>query len=113
LWKRPRSAYLIADYIDAHIAEALPLKGESDEEIIGEVDLSFLPRPQVLADMGMAPQDFEAALLFALEEREALAARDEVDDDDIPPLEEMSLSIEGRSFKLGDLADIEIRGEVP
>jgi hypothetical protein len=94
-------------------AEALPLNAESDDEINGEVELSFLPRPQVLADMGIAPEDFEAALLLALEGREALAARDEVDDDDIPPLEEMSLSIGGKSFKLGDLADIEIRDEVP
>jgi len=86
------------------------LEAEPDDEITHEVELSVLAREQTLADLGIDSAMFEAALLVALDEREALAAREDVRDDEIPPLEEMMLFIGGIAYKLEELADLEVRG---
>lgn len=83
---------------------------EPDDEVIGEVEISFVPRSQVLADLGIGEDVFSAALLDALKKRDS---REDADDP-LPPLEEMLLNIHGVDFKLGDLAqiDVEIRGSI-
>jgi hypothetical protein len=86
------------------------LSAKADDEVTDEVEISFVPRPQALADLGIAPEEFEEALLAALEEREALAARADTGDDEFPPLQEMPLNIGGLSYKLEELAEVVIRG---
>ncbi len=86
------------------------MNADPDGDFNREVELSILPHGQILAGLGISPEMFEAALAEALEQREALAARDDVDDDDIPFLEETMLVIKGVTFKLADLAEIEVHG---
>jgi hypothetical protein len=95
-----------------HEAEDCTLNAEDDEEeVIGEVEISIEPREQTLVDLGITPEEFEAALLSALEERDALVDRDDVSEEDIPFLEKTVLSIRGTSYKLEVLADISIESD--
>jgi hypothetical protein len=82
---------------------------DEDDEIVGEVEISFIPRPEALAAFGIAPDEFKAALGAALEEREDRAAGYDGDDDEFPPMNEMPLRIGGVSYKLDELADVVIR----
>jgi hypothetical protein len=52
---------------------------------------------------------FQAALLVAMEEREGLEARDGTEDDAIPLLEDLRLTIRGVAVRLAVLAEVEIR----
>lgn len=84
-----------------------------DDEIVSEVEITFNPRPEVLAEHGISVEDFEEALLTALEDREDLEESINLAEVDMPPLEEMPLEINGETYKLEDLAEIEIQeGEV-
>lgn len=82
---------------------------DPDDEVTGEVEISFAPRLQVLADLGIEEDVFSAALLDALEKHDS---REDADDQ-LPPLTEMLLNIKGVDFKLGELAqvDVEMRGD--
>jgi hypothetical protein len=81
-----------------------------DDEITSEVEVTIAPREEVLEGLGIEPEAFEAAVGAAFAEREALSARDDVADEDIPHLEEMPIVIAGVTYALGDLAEIEVRG---
>jgi hypothetical protein len=85
------------------------LDPEDDDEMTGEAQVSIEPRRQALADLGIAPAEFHKALLVALEERDDFAARNELEDDEMPPLGELSLQIRSVHYKLEDLADVELR----
>jgi hypothetical protein len=85
------------------------MTSESDEDI-PEVEIIFNPRAEALTKCGISEADFEAALSIALDRREVLAAQWEGTDEDFPALEEMSLRIGGVTYKLEDLADVDIRG---
>jgi hypothetical protein len=87
------------------------LDTEDDEEVIGEVEISIEPRAETLIALGITPEEFEAALLSALEERDALVERGDVSEDDIPFVEETVLSIRGESYKLEDLAHVSIESD--
>ena len=80
---------------------------DPDDDIIREVEVTVTPREEVLAGLGIEPEAFEAAVGDAFEKREALADRD---DEDIPPLEEIEVVIGGVTYKLEDLAEVEVRG---
>lgn len=86
---------------------------ERDEEAAGEIEVSIDPRAEALAQFGITDEKFSEALLVAFEKREELAERDDLTDEDMPFLEEMLLDIGGKSYKLEDLADVEIRGDLP
>jgi hypothetical protein len=96
---------------DATMRDAeLEPEPEPEDEALVEVEVTVVPREPVLDALGIDPEAFEAAVGDAFAEREALAARDDVEDDDIPPLEEMPIVIAGATYTLGDLAEIEIHG---
>ena len=84
----------------------------ADDEISREIDVTYSPRPEVLADLDISPEEFEAALIVALDEREELANGDDLGEEGMPYLEEMLLKIRGVDFKLEDLADIETSGDL-
>ena len=86
---------------------------DRDEEAADEIEVSIDPRAEALARFGITDEEFSEALLVALEKREELAERDDLTDEDMPFLEEMLLDIGGKSYKLEDLADVEIRSDVP
>ena len=82
---------------------------EDDDEIIGEVEMIFTPRLEALSIRCISVEDFEAALILALEGRQGLAEHEDVDDEEISPLDEMTLDIGGVTYKVEDLADVEIK----
>ncbi len=81
---------------------------EEDEE--GEVEIHFEPRPEALSLHGITEDQFEQALLDALEafdQRVASAA----EGDELPDLEDLELTIDGKAHRLGDLSEITVSGE--
>jgi hypothetical protein len=85
---------------------------DDSDEIIGEVEMIFSPRLEALASRNIAIEDFEAALVLALENRQAFSPEDEIGDDDLTPLEEMTLEIGGVIYTVEDLAEIEILEDI-
>ncbi len=83
-----------------------------DEDGFDEMEVTFEPRPEALAEHGITPEAFEKALLDALEAHEALVTGEDVADEAIPSLESLQLEIDGRTFKVTELADIEIDGDL-
>jgi len=83
---------------------------DDDEEVNGEIAISFSPRYEELQQLGIAPEQFESALLVALEEFEALTAREDVNPEELS-LEDITLHIGGTPYRLGDLADVEFSEE--
>jgi hypothetical protein len=75
---------------------------DDDEEFVNETAITFHPREDDLLAVGITLEQFEEALLDALEKNEALSAEDS------SPFQELELSIEGKRIRLGDVADIEI-----
>ncbi len=83
---------------------------DDDEEIDGEIELQFEPRIDALEMFSIDVDQFEAALLEALEQHEQLCER-ALSSEEVPDLEDVRLQIEGHSYRLGDLADITISGD--
>jgi hypothetical protein len=83
---------------------------DENEEDEGEISISFAPRYEELTKLGITADQFESALLIALDEFETLSARDDINPDELS-LEEVTLHIGGTPHRLGDLADIEIGDE--
>ena len=79
-----------------------------DDENLHEVEITFDPRPGVLEGLGITIDDFETALVSALEAREDAAERLGTTEEEMPPFEEMMLEIHGVAHKLDDLAEVEI-----
>ncbi len=84
---------------------------DPDDETLHEVEITFNPRPDVLEGLGITIDDFEEALINALEDREDATTDDGLDEFELPPLEEMVLEIGGVPYKLEDLAEVEIKEE--
>lgn len=78
-----------------------------DDMLDGEIEIRFEPRLEVLARHGLSEEQFETALLDALEAYDQQVAAAE-NDDDLPELEDVTLQIDGSSYRLGDLAEISI-----
>lgn len=99
------------DEIDGELDDDLDGEFGDDFDFDEEVEVSFLPREQALTELGITEHAFEAALIVALEEREALVNA-AGSDEDLPPLEQMLLHIGAKSYQIDELADIEIGGDV-
>lgn len=82
------------------------IERDDEEEIDGEIAISFAPRYEQLQELGIAPEQFESALLVALEEFETLTAREDINPEELS-LEDITLHINGTPYRLGDLADVE------
>lgn len=81
---------------------------DEGDEVDGEIEITFEPHQERFRELGISFDDFQDALMAALEAREAEAeGLDE--EDELPPLEEMVLTIKGGSYKLEELADVEIK----
>jgi hypothetical protein len=74
----------------------------------GEYEITIEPRDEALESAGIDRETFETALMAALENHEEFAASFEGNEEDFPDLEDIPLQIEGASYRLGDLADIEV-----
>jgi hypothetical protein len=82
---------------------------DHDDDGEGEIEVNIDPRDEKLDALGINLDEFEEALLDALDAyNDAL----ETDEGDITrPLEEVSISIRGTTYRLGDLAAISVEGE--
>jgi hypothetical protein len=79
---------------------------DDDDELLGEVEIEFDPRPEALSLHGISEDAFETALLNALDAYHR--ALDLDPDGDAPDLDDIELTIDGRTHRLGDLADITV-----
>jgi hypothetical protein len=82
---------------------------DHDDDGEGEIEVNIDPRDEKLDALGINRDEFEEALLDALDAyNDAL----ESDEGDITrPLEEVSITIRGTTYRLGDLAAISVEGE--
>jgi hypothetical protein len=79
--------------------------GEGGEGGEGEFEVNIDPREDDLERLGIDPKVFEKALMVALEaqgEGIDAGARDDV----ARSLEDLPLTIAGKTYRLGDLADV-------
>jgi hypothetical protein len=81
-----------------------------DESDAREVQIIVLRGPETLAALGITEDGIKEALDIAFDEREKLAARWDRSDDESPRLQDMALNIGGVTYKLEDLAEVEVRG---
>ena len=81
---------------------------EHDEDM---VEIVYTAREDVLEAEGISPEEFSEALDKAINDLEALAMREDVADEDIPAMEDLTLAIKGKEYKLGDLAEIAFEGD--
>jgi hypothetical protein len=89
------------------------MSDETDnDEFTGEIEMIFTPRPEALSSRNISTEDFENALVIALEDRQSLEDDEDLEDEELSSIEEMELEIGGEFYKLEDLADIEIKGDL-
>ncbi|WP_337174400.1 hypothetical protein [Paludisphaera sp.] len=79
-----------------------------DEEM---VEIVYTAREEVLIAEGISAEEFSDALDKAIDGLEALAMREDVPDEDIPAMEDLTLSIKGKDYRLGDLAEVTFEGD--
>ena len=65
-----------------------------------------------LTALGITPEEFESSLKVVLDRLDEIDSEDETNWDDIPPLEEMEISINGKSYSVGELCEIKIEGDM-
>lgn len=75
-----------------------------------EIEVNIDPRDDKLEALGIDRDEFEEALLDALETFNDMPEIDETDDM-TSPLEEVPITIAGKTYRLGDLAVISVEGE--
>ena len=73
----------------------------------GELTVTITPRPAVLDDLNLTEDEFETALVEALDKLEELP-----DEEEPAPLEEAEIVLNGRLFRLEEVAEIEIGGNL-
>ena len=81
---------------------------EGDDDSL-EVVVTILPREAVLTELGVTDEEFEAVVGRALDD---LDAEGRLEDDDEPALEDVDLILNGRTFRLGELATVEVSGDL-
>lgn len=80
---------------------------DDEDEAEQEVEVMIVAREEALEKLGINPEAFEEALPDAIDKyHELVEALD--DDTDAPPLEDMSVQIGERSYRLGDLAEVSV-----
>lgn len=76
------------------------------------VEIVYTAREDVLEAEGISPEEFSEALDKAIDELEALAMREDVPDEDIPAMEDLKLTIKGKEYRLGELAEVSFEGDL-
>lgn len=76
------------------------------------VEIVYMAREDVLEREGISADDFAAALDVAIDALETLAMREDVQDEDIPAMEDLPMTINGKEYRLGDLAEISFEGDM-
>ena len=76
------------------------------------VEIVYTAREDVLEAEGISPEEFSDALDKAIDALEALAMREDVPDEDIPAMEDLKLTIKGKEYRLGELAEVSFEGDL-
>lgn len=76
------------------------------------VEIVYTAREDVLEAEGISPEEFSDALDKAIDALEALAMREDVPDEDIPAMEDLKLTIKGKEYRLGELAEVTFEGDL-
>ncbi len=79
------------------------VSGEPD----GEVEVLITPRPAVLDELQVTEDEFEWALGRSLDLLEEAP-----DDEETPALEDVEIVLNGRTFRLEEVAEVEIGGDL-
>lgn len=82
---------------------------DHDEDM---VEIIYTAREDVLEAEGISPEEFSDALDKAIDALEQLAMREDVPDEDIPAMEDLKLSIKGKEYRLGELAEVTFEGDL-
>lgn len=81
---------------------------DGDDE--GDIEITIQPRDEDLERIGVSPEEFETALNATLE-----AFDKSIDADDpeaATPLEDAEIVLAGQAYRLQEVADIEISGDI-
>ncbi len=83
---------------------------DHDDHDLGddEIEITINPREEDLDALGVAPEEFEAALMKTLDSYDQ--AIDVADPDAVAPLEDAEITLAGKVYHLREVADIEITG---
>lgn len=73
-----------------------------------EIEITINPREEDLDALGISPEEFESALMATLDAYDQEISLD--DPDATGPLEEAEITLGGKSYRLREVADIEITG---
>jgi hypothetical protein len=76
-----------------------------DSDQVAEIEITISPREEALASHGISDDEFSAALEEAIDVWE----RDDADAPDQPEVADRVIKIKGKSYCLGDLADVEVQ----
>lgn len=76
------------------------------------IEIVYTAREDVLIAEDISAEEFSDALDKAIDALEALAMREDVPDEDIPVMEDLKLSIKGKEYRLGDLAEVTFEGDL-
>jgi len=69
------------------------------------IEINIQPREEVLKALGVSREEFEVALKTALDRYDSETG------DEMPPIHELSLMLQGQERRLEELATIEIGGD--
>lgn len=84
---------------------------EINEEDIPEVEICIEPDDAKLASIGVTPDEFDARLEQAIDDYHDLLESSD-DDEETPGLEDIQIELQGQIYRLGDLANIRIVGDL-
>jgi hypothetical protein len=76
----------------------------------GEIEITINPREEDLLEIGVSPEEFEAALMKTLDAYDK--SIEVTDPDSITPLEDAEITLAGKVYHLHEVADIEISGDL-
>jgi hypothetical protein len=86
-------------------------RGMDDEDELQEVEIIIEPRFDRLEELGVSVEDFEEAVSRTLDDFHDLV-ESQGDPDDTPYIDQLRVLINGQLYLLGDIAEIEISGDV-
>ncbi|APW59524.1 hypothetical protein [Paludisphaera borealis] len=82
-----------------------------DEEELHEVEVVIEPRFERLEELGVSLEEFEEAISKALDEYHDLI-ESQGDPDETPSIDQLRVQIGDRDFLLGEIAEIQITGDL-
>lgn len=83
-----------------------------DDEELAEVEIGIEPREERLEALGITGEQFEAALNAAFDAFHELLDSTP-DPDAVPPLDDLPIDLNGQTYRLSDVAEIHISGDIP